>query len=225
MPKYKTPKDLTGLVFGRWTVLGRGKPPQNWKHQRTFWLCRCDCGTVRSVFRNGLTSGNSKSCGCLRTENIPKGKDRPQYKHGQAGEGKRTKEWRAWNGMIRRVKYPSMNCYPRYGGRGIEVCQEWLTSFETFFEDVGLAPSPELTLDRIDNNGNYEPDNVRWTTMSEQVKNSSHARMLTCGDRTMNLCDWVEETGIKRTTIQMRLDKYGWSVEKALTTPPQQRKK
>lgn len=214
-------KDLTNRRFGRWLVLHKTDPPPDWKHGRTFWFCRCDCGTERAVFRNSLVTGKSQSCGCLRREIMERqrGPNHPMYRHGHACNGKRTKEWRAWNAMIRRCRYPSMDDYERYGGRGITVCQRWQDSFESFLEDVGPAPSEQHSIDRVDNDGNYESDNVRWATKSEQIKNSRKARLITWQGRTMNLCDWSEETGIKRTTIQMRIDHYGWSVHDALTKP------
>ena len=146
-----------------------------------------------------------------------KSRGRP-FKHGHCSGGKRTKEWRTWNGMIRRCRYRSMDRYHRYGGRGIKVCQRWLDSFSNFLEDMGFAPSSNLSLDRIDNDGNYEPENCRWATNSEQIKNSSRARLITFRGQTKNIGDWAKESGINRQTIQMRLDTYGWTIEKALTT-------
>jgi hypothetical protein len=147
------------------------------------------------------------------------GKNHPMYKHGEACAGKRTKEWRAWNSMIRRCTYPSMDRYPQYGGRGIRVCDEWIHDYPQFLEDVGRAPSDDHQLDRIDNDGDYESSNVRWATRSENVRNSRKARYLTLGGTKKTIGDWAKELGINRQTIQMRIDSCGWSVEKALTTP------
>lgn len=141
-------------------------------------------------------------------------------KHGHCRRGRRSKEWSAWNAMIRRCKYPSMDRYYRYGGRGIKIYQRWLDSFQAFLDDVGYAPSKKHSIDRIDNNGDYIPDNVRWATNSEQLKNSTKARFITFNKKTLNICDWAKETGINRQTIQMRLDVYNWSIEKALTRLP-----
>lgn len=121
--------------------------------------------------------------------------------------------------MIRRCKYASMEDHPRYGGKGIQVCQEWLDSFQTFLDYVGPAPSEDHQIDRIDSNGNYERGNVRWATRSEQIRNSSKARPITLDGRTMLIGDWAKETGINRQTIQMRIDHYGWSIHDALTKP------
>ncbi len=189
----------------------------NDKHYRDWYLCQCQCGTIRPVSGNSLRMNQSKSCGCMRKETLQKNPSR--LRHGEARMNNRSKEWRSWNAMIRRCTYPSMERFPIYGGRGITICNQWRNSFETFLKDMGRAPSNKHSLDRIDNNGNYEPDNCRWATNSEQIKNSRKARLITYNGKTQNLCDWVKETGIKRTTIQMRIDVQGWSIEKALTTP------
>ena len=140
----------------------------------------------------------------------------PQYRHGESA-GLRSKEWRAWHSMRARCKYPCVDRYPRYGGRGIKVCDRW-ESFEAFLEDVGRAPSDAHQLDRIDNNGNYEPGNVKWSTRSQQIRNSAKARYLTHNGETMTIGDWAKRLGVSRQTIQMRLDAYGWSVDRALGT-------
>lgn len=215
---------MINTKVGRWTIIEETDKPLGYKHSGKWYLCKCECGTIRKVKHNSLRQGRSKSCGCLRKDSYPKGKDHHRYKHGHARKNKRTKEWRAWDSMIRRVRYPSMDRYPRYGGRGIKVCDRWINSFENFLDDVGYAPSKQHTLDRIDNDGDYTPDNVRWATRSQQVKNSTKAKLITYNGKTMNLCDWVAETGIKRTTIQMRLKK-GWSIHDTLTTPVRKRGK
>ena len=146
-----------------------------------------------------------------------------KIKHGHCTTTKRTKEWTAWHSMIRRCKYPSMERYPHYGGRGITVCERW-KDFSNFLEDVGFAPSKEHTLGRINNNGNYEPGNVRWETPIEQHRNTSGNRKITFSGQTLTLVEWAEKTGLKRTTITQRLDYYKWSIEKTLTTPARAKK-
>lgn len=138
-------------------------------------------------------------------------------RHGHTIGGNRTKEWKAWNAMIRRCKYPSMQRYNRYGGIGITVCERW-QKFENFLHDMGDAPSEHHSLGRIDNTDGYKPGNMRWETQHEQSRNKSSTRMLTLGDQTMPLCDWAAKTGLSRTTITQRIDAYGWTVERALTT-------
>ena len=156
---------------------------------------------------------------CYNVSNMPSGKQHGMYRHGECLKGKRTKEWRTWNAMIRRCKYPSMQDYPRYGGKGIKVCKKWL-KFENFLKDIGRAPSPKHSLDRIDNNKNYIPKNCRWATPSEQMLNSSKARFITFNGKTLPIGQWAKEFGINRQTIQMRLDSCKWSVEKSLTVKP-----
>jgi len=139
-------------------------------------------------------------------------------RHGHTTGGQRTKEWRTWNAMIRRCKYPSMQRFYRYGGIGVTFCERW-NSFEKFLEDVGFSPSENHSLGRIDNKKGYEPSNVRWETPKQQSRNKSTTRFITLNGIKKPLCDWSEITGLSRTTITQRIDAYGWSIEKALTTP------
>lgn len=141
------------------------------------------------------------------------------WKHGECSKGNKTKEWRSWSAMIRRCIYPSMDRYPRYGGRGIRVCDAWRHDYPQFLLDVGRAPTPDHQTDRIDNDGNYEPSNVKWSTRSEQQKNSSRARYLEHDGRRMTIGDWAEHLGIDRRTLQARLDVYQWGVGRTLSTP------
>ena len=140
----------------------------------------------------------------------------PMFKHGHTAGG-RSKEWTAWKNMINRCTRTCTARYKRYGGRGITVCSRWIESFENFFADVGFAPSSEYQLDRKNNNGNYEPENVRWASRSEQIKNSTKARYIEAFGKRQTIGDWAAETGIKRRTIQMRIDAYGWPADVALS--------
>jgi len=212
--------NMIGQHFGRWLVIDRSERPEGYRHRGSWMLCRCDCGIVRPVKSNSLRMGRSQSCGCAGKEHAPKGDKHHAFIHGHTMNGKRSKEWIAWNAMIRRCRYPSMQDYPCYGGRGISVCRRWATSFEKFLEDVGYAPGPEYSLDRINNNGNYKPGNTHWATAQEQMRNSRTVRLITYDRRTMTIGDWAEETGLNRQTIQMRLDEYGWSIQDSLTKPP-----
>lgn len=136
--------------------------------------------------------------------------------HGMTG----CPEWRAWRNMKRRCDSPCRQDYHRYGGRGIKVCERWRDSFLAFYEDMGPRPSDQHTLERVDNDGNYEPSNCVWKTRKEQGQNRCNCRYLTYRGETRTISEWADVTGINQATIQSRVKKQGWGVEKALTTPP-----
>ncbi len=151
--------------FERWTILAiLFQDGQRW-----CW-CRCDCGTVNFVRANILTYGGSLSCGCLRNERATAAMSRALTTHGDAG-GKRKPEYSTWATMIARCHNPNNHKYESYGARGITVCSEWRESYAAFLAHVGRRPSPSHSIDRIDNNGNYEPGNVKWSMPKEQANN------------------------------------------------------
>lgn len=125
-----------------------------------------------------------------------------------------------WRNIIRRCRDPKMQNFPRYGGAGIQVCDRWADSFQAFVEDMGLRPSPQHSIDRINNEGHYEPGNCRWATASEQLRNRSDNHWITFRGRTLVLEDWAKETGIKVGTLWRRLMVQGWSEERSLTEAP-----
>ena len=154
--------DLTGQKFGRLTVVERAKN----KGKETMWLCVCDCGKTLIAQGNNLKSGHTKSCGCYNSEITTI----RNYKHGK----RKTTVYNTWNNMRRRCYEKANAKYPSYGGRGITVCDEWKNSFEAFYDDVSKLPhfgEKGYSLDRIDNDGNYEPTNVRWATAKQQANN------------------------------------------------------
>jgi hypothetical protein len=203
-------QDLTGRRFGRLTVIAfAGRRPSH-----VLWRCRCDCGQETTVQAGGLRSGHTTSCGCFHREQL----SARSTTHGQNRPGKRSKEYSAWVGMIVRCTNPKRKVYPYYGGRGIHVCQRWLDSFETFLADVGPAPSPQHQLDRIDNNGHYEPGNVRWATRRQQMRNTRRTRHLTLGSETLTVAEWAERIGIAPNVLRRRVG-LGWNDERTLTTP------
>lgn len=139
-----------------------------------------------------------------------------QYRHGQTRRSGRTTEYRIWASMIQRCTNPRVRSYRSYGQRGISVCERWL-SFAAFYADVGPRPSTKHTLDRIDNDGHYEPGNVRWATALEQSRNSRHARRYEFNGEVRCISEWAEVTGINYWTLRHRFDA-GWSPERALST-------
>jgi hypothetical protein len=159
-------EDLTGKRFGKLTVIRRnGTTPSG---NQPLWWCRCDCGVEKNVQGNAMRRGYSSSCGCWRREFSVVTKTT----HGRASKDprRRSKIYGVWAGMKNRCHNPNQPHYQRYGGRGIKVCDEWRTSFEAFYRDMGEPPKDgqRWTLDRIDVNGNYEPGNVRWATYTQQ---------------------------------------------------------
>lgn len=156
--------DLVGQSFGRLMVLGRAGIASN---RRATWRCRCVCGRETIVIGGDLRSGRTRSCGCLRKELRVR---KIALKHGHKANNITTRTYNSWQGMLKRCTDPKSISYPRYGGRGIKVCERWLHSFENFLADMGERPD-STSLDRKDNDGNYEPGNCRWATFKEQANN------------------------------------------------------
>ena len=153
---------LVGRIFGRWTVLFRASNASGVSR----YFCRCSCGETSTVYAMHLRSGRSESCGCLRGEQVAE----RSTKHNQAHRGKWTPTYRTWCSMWSRTRATKGEMFKKYGSRGITVCERWRT-FENFLEDMGDRPAG-LTIDRIDNDGNYEPGNCRWATDSQQQHNT-----------------------------------------------------
>lgn len=206
--------DLTGKSFDRLMVIARAanKPDGSAR-----WHCQCICGNTTIVVTTELTKHTTKSCGCLRNEQLATN----NLRHGQNRKTGITPEYRAWRKMIDRCYRTRDKDFPRWGGRGITVCEQWRTSFVAFFADVGPRPSAQHTLDRYpDNNGPYEPGNVRWATRTEQARNTRKTVFLTLHGETHCLSEWSEILHIYQNILVARHG-YGWSDEKILTTPVQ----
>lgn len=188
---------LIGKRFGRLVVVGLSSI-DNHRHKK--YECKCDCGNTSFVFGTSLKSGDTKSCGCiLRIHNLSKS---PIYK--------------VWKTMIQRCENRNNHKYPNYGGRGISVCDRW-HSFENFYEDMGDPPEG-MSIDRIDNDGNYTPSNCRWATSKEQANHTRRNRMIEYQGENKPLQQWADEFGVKRELIARRLNR-GWAIREALTKP------
>lgn len=192
--------DIVGQVFGRLKVLAFWDVD---KTRKLRWLCQCSCGT-RAIVRGGcLKSGHTTSCGCYFLEAITK--------HHMS----LSTEYGSWRSMVNRCENPTDGAYLSYGGRGIKICEAWRNSFESFLEDMGPKPSPKHSIDRIDNNKGYYPDNCRWSTQKEQMNNRECCVHLTARGETKTLSEWSREVHLPISTIRQRLSK-GWDHEKAL---------
>lgn len=177
------------------------------------WLCLCDCAAGRAIVvsTGHLLSGHTKSCGC-RKHRVNRIRFRT---HGWSKEP----EYKAWSRMLMRCHCIQNPDYPRYGGRGIIVYSKWAKDFRTFLRDVGPRPSPRHSLDRIDNDGNYEPSNTRWATPEEQVRNTSHNKFWELDGKRMIHVDWARSLGFTRSTSITRRLNRGWNLREALTAP------
>lgn len=198
--------DLTGQRFGRLRALecvGFDK-----RHNRR-WRCACDCGQGTVTITTKLRSGKKRSCGCLPRASVTQ----RNLTHGL----RYAPEYRAWNQLRSRCSNPSNKHFKHYGGRGIRCCERW-SSFENFYADMGPKPSPQHSIDRVNNDGNYEPGNCRWATRLEQANNTSATRWIRHDGRAQSLPSWARDTGLMRKTIACRLDR-GWPPEPALTAP------
>lgn len=222
-------KDLTGQTFGRWTVIEyAGKD----KYNNALWLCECSCEdkTRRIVNGNNLRRGISTSCGCfqreLSKENCIKRNAETGAQYAKKHGLRYTRIYTIWSGMIDRCYRKSHKKYNDYGGRGISVCNEWRYSVEEFYNwAINNGYNDNLSIDRINNNGNYEPNNCRWATVDEQQNNRRYNRMYTLNNKTQTLKQWANEYKINYNTLISRIDEFNWDFEKALTTPVKQNKK
>lgn len=178
--------DLIDRDFGRLLVVA--KSPS--KGKNSCWICRCECGNTKIIRADLLLKGVTTSCGC-RAREVASALMR---RHGMS----KTPEYIAYQSMKSRCDDPNNVAYPSHGGRGISVCEMWQNSFENFYADMGPRPSKKHSLDRKNNDGNYEPDNCRWATASMQARNMSRNRMVTIDDVSFCVADWCDLMGIDR---------------------------
>lgn len=197
---------LVGLRFGRLLVLSR---TTDRKRGVARWICRCDCGVEIEAESGPLKNGYVKSCGCWASDRAKAGLNR---KHGHSG----TPVYNIWSKMKARCNNPNVKSYKSYGARGIKVCARW-ESFECFLEDMGERPSPQHSIDRIDNNKGYEPNNCRWVgSVREQRQNCRDNRNISFDGRTQTISAWAREYGILPETLTFRINA-GWDIGQALT--------
>lgn len=193
-------------------VFIRETHPKDGKRRALF---RCDCGNLTEVDVYGVRNGCPKSCGCAYKDYIDSGSHKT---HGLT----RTHIYARWKTMLSRCRNPNSQKYPRYGARGIKVCDRW-KKFENFIEDMGHPPKG-ASIDRIDNNGDYEPSNCRWATPKEQSNNMSRNIVLEYDGKTMTAAEWEDHLGYNREIISARI-RLGWSVERAITQKPRKSRK
>jgi|ERR1043165_8056913 hypothetical protein len=197
-----------GMKIRRWEVvsdLGTAPP-----HYAREWLCRCECGTEKPVRQSALLNGDSSSCGCYGLEQRLK----KTKTHGKSS----SVEYKTWQRIIQRCHNQKDKSYPRYGGRGIKVCDRWRESFKAFLSDMGLRPPDKPTIERIKNDQGYSPDNCKWASYAEQNRNHRRNHHITANGETLLLQDWAERLGVESRTILERI-KRGWSEQDAVTVP------
>jgi hypothetical protein len=206
-PRGRIQNNLSGRRFGRLIAVRPGTLPGV---GRVLYLCRCDCGTERIAIYCSLVNNLCKSCGCLKREASRRNAAKNRT-HGLS----RTPEYGSWHAMVSRCSDPRDRQYPDYGGRGITVCERWQVGPLPFIEDMGLRPSRSHTLDRIDNDGNYEPSNCRWATKIEQQNNRRVCLFVTWMGETKTVTEWARDRGLNFTTLKYRLNS-GWPVDDAM---------
>lgn len=194
-------KDLTGQKFGRLIVIKRVGTT---KGRNAIWLCKCECGNKVEVFGGNLTSNSTKSCGCLRQEQLKT--------HGLSYSNL----YPIWIAMKDRCFNCNNKEYHCYGGRGITVCDEWKNNFKSFYNWANKNGYKDgLTIDRINNNKGYSSDNCKWSTMKEQANNKSTNNYITYNGETHTLTEWAEKLGIKERVLSNRINRLKWTIEKA----------
>lgn len=197
------PEASIGVRYGRLIVTEILR-----ENGKTYAKCICDCGGSALRLIGGLRQGSTRTCGCARHY--------AHVVHGNARVGKTTTEYRIWKAMRSRCETPTCPAYSNYGGRGIVVCERWGV-FANFLADMGRRPSLQHSLDRINNDGPYSPDNCRWATKVQQGRNSRKNRLITFNNETLPISEWTERVGFHAWTIGQRL-REGWSIERAITT-------
>lgn len=191
-------KDITGQRFGRLVALRYAGRQGSGRATKTLWLCQCDCGNKHIAIAINLRHC-TRSCGCLNRERTVE-RNRARATHGMT----RSPEYRAWHQMLSRCTNPNLPAFRDYGGRGIQVHAYWY-AFEAFIADMGLRPGPRHTLERKDNNGDYEPENCVWATWEQQNNNRRSTVVLEHDGKRLSITQWAREIGVSRDRISIRL--------------------
>lgn len=214
MAKRENLEDYVGKKFTYLTVIKEGNihiTKGNHKHRTIF--CKCDCGVEKDFQFSAVKSGLIKSCGCYSAKMVSERMKKKMKTHGRT----LTSEYYSWMSMKKRCLNDTHKSYKSYGGRGISICSRWENSFENFFEDMGVRPGKNYSLDRINNNLGYCKENCRWATKKEQSRNIRTNVLITYKGQTKCISEWAESLGVSRSKISYRIMEAKWDIEKALT--------
>lgn len=211
MARKKLSQITHGSKYGLWTALNPAEPRRyistsGYESFDPMWLCRCQCGKEKNVIVSSLIAGRSKSCGCSKSKR--------RIKHGMYG----TTEYVIWSGMIERCHNQNNKRFKNYGAKGISVCDEWRSSFESFYADMGCRPSKEHSIDRIDGTKGYNKTNCRWATATEQNLNKSNNHLIPFNGEMLPYTQVARIVGINPSTLEKRL-RLGWNPERAISEP------
>jgi len=194
---------ITNLENKRYGMLTVGSFAGANAHRQAMWTARCDCGVQKNILSTSLLTGKSRSCGCSRVKHLKS----------------RTVEFRTWTAVKSRCSNHRLSGWHNYGGRGIRVCDRWLASFDNFLSDMGPRPDGASSIDRINNDGDYEPGNCRWATHGQQGFNRRTTRLIQHNSKVRSLSDWAARAGLSVQTLSRRLSR-GWDMDRALTETP-----
>lgn len=201
--------EMQGKKFGKLTVLG---PSHKDSRGEWRWRCQCECGNISVVAGYKLRSGHTTSCGCVQSAWRKRG---PTHTHGMTN----TRLYNTWCNMKARCSNTKNYEYHAYGGKGVRVCPDW-SKFEAFYEwAIANGYEDGLTIDRIDVNGDYSPDNCRWATQAVQSLNRTDNHLVTAFGKTQTIKEWADEYGLKYDTLERRLNGYHWPAERAISEP------
>lgn len=213
--------DLTGQRFGRLTVIERANNYISPKGEpKARWICLCDCGNVAEVNGNDLRKGHTKSCGCLNIESAISNLAGVSITHGKSY----TRLYKIWSNMKTRCCNPQNKDYAKYGGRGIAICEEWLCKFQAFYDwAMSNGYQDDLSIDRIDNEKGYSPENCRWASRLAQVENRRNTRKVTINGVQKPISEWCRQYSVNYETVISRIYKCNWTPEEAFGLVPRKK--